>query len=67
MSLFFFLSDVFLDSDYILIHKKLSWIVNIIIINLNSDADAEKSAKDALRTHLTSKTFPAVLRNTNRE
>lgn len=31
----------------------------------NSDADAEKSAKDALRTHLTSKTFPAVLGNTN--
>lgn len=36
---------------------------NITIIKLNSDADAEKSEKNVLRTRLTSKTFPAVLGN----
>lgn len=36
---------------------------NITIIKLNSDAHAEKSEKNVLRTRLTSKTFPAVLGN----
>lgn len=59
---------MFLNSDDIFVHKKLSQFSGFLILlqsSLTQMLIAENSEKNVLRTRLTSKTIPAVLANTN--